>query len=256
MIRSLASRPRIEALAVLAAAIAAMLCTSCSRPQIDFPYPAEEISYPVLGSRLPTVCIGSVIDARPEEQRRGAGHYVGVTYPADKYWRAPVDVLYGDALTRDIRQTRLAEIVPLAGQAEYLLEAEIHSFHGRLQRNGLSFLLPPALGMTVGMVWGDDSSSKLKRGLLSSFLAYAALPMPASNRAECEVTLTLRDKAGDVVWRQTCIGEIDDTVYTEATSRDDKKLAERYLPQAVKRCNACLLGQMRQFFFGSGAGDG
>lgn len=239
----------------LAVAAAALLCSSCSRPTIDFPYPGEKMSFPGMGGGLPTVTIGSILDLRPDEQRLGDGHYSGITYPADRYWRMPVDDLYRAALTRDIQQTRLAELVPLASQADYILEAEIHSFHCRLERNSFSFLLPPALGMTVGMVWGDDGSSKLKRGLFASFIGLALMPLPAANSGECEVTLSLRDRTGEVVWQQTCIGEIDGTVYVEATSRDDKKLAEKFMPQAVKRCNACLLGQLRQFFFGSGAAD-
>ncbi len=244
------SRTTLRLLRPLAAAAALLLLAltaSCSRQMVDFRYPAEKLVFPELGERLPRLHIGSILDLRPEEQHRGSGHLVGLTYPADKNWMAPVDAMYRDALSRDIAQTALAELTPVADGADFVLEAEIYSFHGRLERNAGSFLLPLGLGMTAGLVWGEDSSDKLKRGAALGVVGLLALPMPASNRAECEVRLILRDPAGEEVWRQTCIGEVDTRVYEEATARPDKGLAEKYLPQAVKRCNACLLGQLRQF---------
>ena len=101
--------------------------------------------------------------------------------------------------------------------------------------------------------WGEDGSDKLKRGLVLGVAGLMAIPLPAENRAECEVRLTLRGRGGEELWSQACIGEVDETVYRAATSRDDKGLAEEFLPQAVKRCNACLLGQLRQFLSGGGA---
>ncbi len=224
----------------------ALLLSSCGGTRVGFPYPAERIEYPGGEANLARVHLGAVVDLRPEEQRDGQGHFVGITYPADSAWERPVELLYREALTRDIAQTRLAELVPLPSQADYELEAEIFSFHARLQRNAGSFLLPLAVGMGGGLLWGEDGSDKVKRGLVLGAAGLMAIPLPAENRAECEVRLTLRDRAGEVVWTQTCIGEIDETVYRAATSRDDRGLAERFLPQAVKRCNACLLGQLRQ----------
>ena len=68
------------------------------------------------------------------------------------------------------------------------------------------------------------------------------------------VFLILRDGTGEVVWREVCIGDIEDDRAVPAPARPDKDLAERYLPQAVKRCNACLLGQLRQYLHAQTAG--
>ena len=71
--------------------------------------------------------------------------------------------------------------------------------------------------------------------------------MPLHVRSEVEVELVLSDRAGNQVWRQVCVGEIADDVGEPAASRRDAHYAEKLIPQAVKRCNACLLGQLRQF---------
>ncbi len=231
------------------ATISAALCclASCSTQKVGFPYPAEKIVYPGLGGELPRLHISAVSDLRPEAQRTGQGHFTGITFPSDASWEPSVVDIYHQALARDITQTRLAELTPLPGQAAYTLEAIVHSFHCRMERSGASFLLPPAVGLLGGFLWGDDTSSRLKRGAVLGVVAMGLVPLPLHVRAEAEVEMILRDAGGDVVWREVCIGDIEDDRGVPVTARPDKQLAERYLPQAVKRCNACLLGQLRQF---------
>jgi hypothetical protein len=232
------------------ALLAALCClAACSPQKIGLPYPSERIVYPGLGDELTRLHIASVTDRRPEDQRRGQGHFVGITFPADANWEPPVTDLYRQALAQDIAQTQLAELTPLPSQAEFVLEAVVHSFHCRMKRSGPSFLLPPAVGMLGGFLWGDDTSSRLKRGAVLSVVALGLVPVPLEVRAEAEVEMILRDARGEVVWREVCIGDIEDRRAVPATARPDKQLAERYLPQAVKRCNACLLGQLRQFLY-------
>lgn len=239
-------RPRNVRL-VLCALLGAALLAGCSRQPIGFPYADERYTYPDPALGAPTVHLAEVRDVRPPEQRRGQGRFLGVTYPADHRWQLPVAQMYREALTRDLVQTELCELVPLASQADYQLEAEIESFHVRMTRGAVSFLVPPAVGLVGGFLLGDDTASSLRRAAVLSVVAYGALPMPADQRAEVVVRLRLRDAAGAVVWEQTCMGEITDRVGEAVTSRRDKLFAERYLPQAVKRANACLLGQLRQF---------
>jgi hypothetical protein len=100
-------------------------------------------------------------------------------------------------------------------------------------------------------VFGETPSDRIRTGVVAGLVLMIATPMPTAHRAECEVRLTLRDGAGEVVWQQTCLGEIAGRIYVPATSRDYKKQAEKTLPRAVKRCNACLLGQLRQFLAGA-----
>ena len=73
-----------------------------------------------------------------------------------------------------------------------------------------------------------------------------ATPMPSKIQAEAEVRLTLKDRTGNILWQETCVGEVEEKVWVAATSRKDQKLVDMTLPRAVKKCNACLLGQLRQ----------
>jgi len=238
---------RWATLAVLLAVVCGL--SACSTQKMDFPYPSERIVYPGLGAELTRLHIASVVDRRPEAQREGEGHFTRITFPSDANWEPPVAEIYRSALAQDISQTELAELTPLPSQARYTVEAVIHSLHCRMDRSGASFLLPPAIGMMGGFLWGDDTSSRIKRGAVLGVVALGVIPLPMNVRAEAEVELILRDEAGEVVWREVCIGDIEDGRSVPLTSRPDKQLAERYLPQAVKRCNACLLGQLRQFLY-------
>lgn len=229
------------------ACLSAVLLAGCAHQPIGFPYPREALVYPETGARLPRVLVLPVEDARPPEQHEGRGHFLDVTFPDDESWQRPVTEMYREALLQDIGQTQLAEPVPLSGQADYTLAATVHSWQCRMHRNGMSYALPVAAGMLVGFIWGNDTSSSLKRGAALSVLACGMLPVPLHVRAEAEVELVLTDRTGKVVWRQDCIGDIEDDVGEPAASRRDAHYAEKMIPQAVKRCNACLLGQLRQF---------
>lgn len=229
-----------------------LLLVGCGGAKVRFPYAQERMVYPE-GIGLPRVFLQSVTDHRPAAQRDGDGAVATIRFPDDRSWARPVVDLYAEALSRDIAQTHLAELVPLPGQADYFLEARIHSFHCLLQRAPLSFALPVAAGMVGGFAWGDDASSRLKRGLVLSVVALGLLPSPTQVRAEVEVELILHDAAGAEVWRQVCIGELDETHGEPAASRRDAHYAESMLPVATKRANACLLGQLRQHLMTGGS---
>ncbi|MBK9303169.1 MAG: hypothetical protein IPM94_04595 [bacterium] len=223
------------------------LVAGCGGSRVEFPYSRESLVFPPSQSRLPRIQLLPVADARPPAQREGQGHFVGITFPDDASWNRPVTEMYRGALLQDIEQTSLAEAVPLSTQADYTLEATVHSFHCRMERSGLAYALPVGVGLVGGFFWGDDASSKVKRGLVLAVAAMGALPAPLRLRAEAEVELVLRDRAGRELWRQDCLGEIVDDAGEPVVSRRDAHFAQRLLPQAVKRCNACLLGQLRQW---------
>ncbi len=102
------------------------------------------------------------------------------------------------------------------------------------------------------LIIGDDSSERISTGIALSVLAILAIPMPAHSQAEAEVRLTLKNNQGDILWQKTCLGESEDRVYASATARQDQEYVDEFLTTAVKRCNACLIGQMRQALLGFG----
>ena len=69
--------------------------------------------------------------------------------------------------------------------------------------------------------------------------------------AEAEVRMTLKNQDGEMLWQKSCFGEIEEKKYLTATAREDQKLVDAHLTKAVKRANACLLGQMRQYLLES-----
>lgn len=228
------------------AALLPLLCAGCGGAPITFDYPAEEIDFSTRGAEAPTVFIDVIRDLRPPEQRGGAGRLLNVTYPSDEAWESAVVQIYRDALVQDLTQTRLVDQVPLLRQADYVMSVDILSFGARLERNLLNFVLPAAIGFGIGFALGDDSASSLKYGGLLGVVGMLAIPTPTRHRADAEVRLQLRDTAGEVVWERTCLGEVTDSPWLMSTSKDYQKLVDRYLTQAAKRCNACLLGQLRQ----------
>jgi hypothetical protein len=239
------ARPERVCLLVLLLALGGGLA-GCGGPDVSFHYPAERIDFSGHPVAPPSIFLGEVRDLRPGAQREGQGFFVGITYPADRDWDRPVTQIYRQALLQDLTQTSLVEVVPLVGQADYTLEADILSLHCRLQRSPITFLMPVAAGMGVGMAVGEDSGDRVKKGAIIGLAAMMALPLPTEHRAEAEVRLTLRDPQGQVVWTRSCLGEVDERPFVGAFDRSDQKRVDRYLVKAVKRCNACLLGQLRQ----------
>jgi hypothetical protein len=232
--------------AVVWAVLLPLLGAGCAGKPITFNYPAEEIDFSTRGTATPSVFIDVIRDLRPARQRTGAGILMDVTYPSDEAWESAVVQIYRDALVQDLSQTNLVELVPLLRQADYVLSVDILSLGADLDRNLLNFLLPAAVGFGVGFALGDDSSSSLKYGGVLGVVGMLAIPTPTKHRADAEVRLRLRDADGEEVWERTCLGEVSDSPWLMSTSKDYQKLVDRYLTQAVKRCNACLLGQLRQ----------
>ncbi len=223
-----------------------LILASCSSEKIFFLYPDEQMNMALRNLKTPTIYIDEVIDMRSAEQRAGEGHFFSINYPKDDAWFRPMSEIYAEALVQDVEQTHLVEIVSLRSEADYVLSADLLSVGCNFDRSIASFLIPTAMGMGAGMLIGDETSEKVSTGLALSALAILAIPMPSHNRAEAEIRLTLKSNDGDILWQKTCLGEYEGRVYASATARQDQQYVDDYLTVAVKRCNACLLGQMRQ----------
>ena len=233
---------------VLACAMLLLLTalSGCGGGHITFIYPDEAMDLALVGSRTPTIYIDAVTDMRPLAQREGEGHFFKITFPNDPSWEAPATQIYAEALAQDLEQTGLVELVPLAAQADYLLSADLLSFTCQLQRSPTSYLITGLIGGALGVALGGDSSEKAKLGVALAVVGIMAIPVPTNHRAEAEVRLTLRDSRGEIVWQKACLGEITDRSSITPTARPDQELVNRDLTRAVKRANACLVGQLRQ----------
>lgn len=233
---------------LLALMLAAMTgLTGCGGGKIAFIYPDEALDFQLRNLKTPAVYVDSVTDMRPPLQRQGQGHFFTITYPKDSSWVVPPTQIYAEALAQDLEQTHLVELVPLHAQADYILSLDLLSLSCQLRRSPASFLLAGAIGAGAGLALGEDGSDRAKLGAVLAAIGIVAIPVPTTNHAEAEVRLTLKDRAGNIVWQKSCLGEVTENKYITATSRQDQELVDEHLTRAVKRANACLLGQMRQF---------
>jgi hypothetical protein len=224
----------------------------CGGGKIVFIYPDEALDFQLRNLKMPAVYIDSVTDMRPAIQRQGRGHFFTITYPKDTSWVVPATQIYAEALAQDLEQTHLVELVPLHAQADYILSLDLLSLSCELHRSPASLLLAGAIGMGAGLALGEDGSDRVKLGTVLAAIGIVAIPVPTSNHAEAEVRLTLKDRTGNIVWQKSCLGEVTETKYITATARQDQQLVDEHLTKAVKRANACLLGQMRQFLLENG----
>jgi hypothetical protein len=81
---------------------------------------------------------------------------------------------------------------------------------------------------------------------VGAVIGIGAIPVPTRMRAVCEVQLQVRDREGEPFFTETCLGEITKDTWEGMTSRKEQQWVDDYLTVAVKRANACLLGQLRQ----------
>lgn len=240
--------------ALVTVVLGLLALAGCGSQRITFIYPDETVNLALVGSRTPSLYIDTVTDMRPAVQRTGQGHFLQITFPKDHAWEAPATRLYAEALSQDLEQTGLVEIVPLAAQADYRLSADLLSFTCELKRSPMSYVLTGLIGGAVGVALGEDGSHRAKLGTALALGGMMAIPVPTNHRAEAEVRLTLRDRTGEIVWQKACLGEVSERSHFTPTARPDQELVTRDLTRAVKRANACLFGQLRQFLGDQAAG--
>lgn len=243
-----------KGLTPLILAILLLMGIGCTSEQIIFVYPDEELDFRMRNLGVPSLYLDGVTDMRPIEQREGKGRYFKITYPKDSAWEVPATRIYAEALAQDVEQTHLFELVPLRGQADYTLSMDLLAMGCELRRSPAAVLLAAGVGAGVGMALGDDGSSRAKYAVVLGVVSLLAIPVPTKNHAECEVRLTLENAHGDVVWQKSCLGEYEAEKFLSATAREDQKLVNEHLTKAVKRANACLLGQLRQYLLETAGG--
>ncbi len=233
-------RKRLAWLAVLGLMA---LATGCGGGKsATFNYPSESMAFPPLGDDTPTLFVEFVNDLRPGSQRSGEGGLATYRFPSDENWDAPVNMIYYQALVQDLTQTNLVEIVPLRSQADYVLEVDLNHMGVKISRSAAGFGVTAIVGGAIGYAISRNAAG----AAVGAVAGIGAIPVPAKLRAVCEVNLRVYDREGELFWERTCLGEITKSKWEGLTARNDQKWVDEYLTVAVKRCNACLLGQLRQ----------
>ena len=231
---------RILGAAALLALVAAL--AGCGGSRVAFRYPSESLVFPQIGEQTPRLFVEFVNDLRPDSQRGGVGGPSTFRFPSDESWDTPVNQIYYQALVQDLTQTDLVEVVPLRSQADYFLEVDLRAMGCKVRRSGAGFGMAAAVGGGIGFVLGRNAGS----AIAGAVLGIGAVPVPTRVRAVCEVMLRVRDADQELFWEQACLGEITKDTWEGMTSRKDQEWVDRYLTVAVKRCNGCLVGQLRQ----------
>lgn len=230
----------------------AVLLAGCGGKSATFRYPGESIVFPPLGEEPPGLFVDLVNDLRPGTQRGGEGGLVTYRFPSDENWDAPVNEIYYRALVQDLTQTDLVDVVPLRSQADFVLEVDLNHLGCKISRSAAGFALTGIAGGAIGYAISRNAPG----AAVGAVLGVGAIPVPTRMRAVCEVNLRVFDRDGELFWERTCLGEITKNRWEGLTSRKDQQWVDEYLTVAVKRCNACLLGQLRQALVEAGEADG
>jgi len=221
---------------------------ACSHYSVVLRYPKESAN--IFTERPATsLYVAQPADLRSQKEREGKGAFVSLRFPADDKLDVPVASVVRRALMQDILNTRVARLVQNPENADYLLHTQVLSMTTKLKRSGKQFAVPLLAGLGVGFAAaaGADVGHGIKVGLVGVLLG-TFIPLPTETEGVVELRLELRDRqTNEVVWNTTCTGSEKRNVAISISAREDKKLAERFLPAALKRANACAVGQLYQF---------
>lgn len=236
--------PRFCSRLLLLAGLALLLGlfgAGCGGQRVTFHYPGESLVFPNQGPQ-PAVYVEFVNDLRSERQRTAGGSSADVRFPSDENWDRPVAQIYYEALTQDLTQTNALALASGLGEADYVLHVDLLNLGCATKRSSAGWLASSLLGGLVGWALGHNPGA----AVVGAVVGIGAVPVPTRLRAICEVRLRLQDLEGSTIWEETCLGEVTDGGWESMTSRKDQEWVDRYLAVAVKRCNACLVGQLRQ----------
>jgi len=235
---------------LLLVAIFALLA-GCNDYRVRFLYPREGRG--AFFNERPEVSlyVAEPVDLRPSAEREGNGWLMTRHFPADKHLEQAATRISMRALLQDLNQTQLAVLVRNPDNADYLLETRLMHMTTELHRPLTAWAVPLAAGVAVGALASIGSD-----GGLSHFLKTGAIgvviglmfPAPADVRGYVRLELDLvSQETGEVVFQTSCEGEVARSMGISMASRDDQKLVEDFLPRALKRANACAVGQLYAF---------
>lgn len=228
-------------LAGVALTLGLAILAGCGGQAVTFHYPGESLVFPNQG-QPPILYVEFVNDLRPTLQRQGSNAAHDVRFPSDENWDRPAAQIYYEALTQDLTQTNALALANSTSNAEYILSVDLLHMGCAAKRSQAGWLVSGVAGAALGWV----ASGSPFGGVAGALLGVGAVPVSTKVRAVCEVKLEVSDLDGNVVFEETCLGEITDGSMEGMTSRKDQQWVDQFLTVAVKRCNACLVGQLRQ----------
>lgn len=235
--------------ALVALVLASCLSTGCNDYRVRFLYPREQNANQFNERPERALFVSEPVDLRPDVERQGRGRFATLHFPSDEKLDQPASVIVRRALMQDLLQTRVAALVQNPDNADYVVESQLLSMTNKLSRPASAWFVPVATGALVGLIASDgDTSHGIKVGLVGAMLG-TFIPAPAKSSATVEVRLSLTDRVtGEQVWSTVCEGTYEKRITLSLSAREDKKIAEAFLPRALKKANACAVGQLYAFF--------
>jgi hypothetical protein len=214
--------------------------------RVRFLYPREGASNTFNENPPYSLFVSEPEDLRSSAERRGRGFFQTLHFPSDEKLDRPASQIVRRALMQDLLQTRMASLVQNPANADYVLSSQLLSMTTKLSRPASAWIYPLATGVAAGAIGylDVDTSHGIKLGLVGAFLG-TFLPAPAKTEAMVEVRLELRDReTNELVWSTNCFGSHRRMIRLGLTAREDKRIAEDFLPKALKKANACAVGQL------------
>jgi hypothetical protein len=238
-------------LLIVAVLLGSVAFTGCNDYRVRFLYPRENRGDFFSERPEYALYVAEPDDLRPSVERQGRGFIQTLHFPSDDKLDQPASQIVRRALLQDLGQTRVASLVQNPDNADYVLDSELLSMTTELSRPLGAWAIPLATGVAVGALAsiGSDggASHAVKVGLVGAVLGLF-IPAPANTRAQVELRLSLREQStGSEVWSTTCEGVYEKSLRLSLSAREDQKIAEEFLPLALKRANACAVGQLYAF---------
>lgn len=224
------------------------LLAGCNDYRVRFLYPREGRGAYFNERPEVSLYVAEPVDLRPSDEREGKGWLITRHFPADEHLDQSATRITMRALLQDLNQTQLAVLVRNPDNADYRLETRLLNMTTTLHRPITAWAVPLAAGVAVGALASINSdggtSHFLKTGAVGLVIG-TMFPAPADLRGYVRLEADLVDPATDeVVWSTTCEGEFGRSMAISMASRDDQRLVEDFLPKALKRANACAVGQL------------
>ena len=236
---------------VVAILSGALSLAGCNDYRVRFLYPGENRGDFFEERPSVSLYVSEPEDLRPSVERQGRGFFSTLHFPADDKMDQPASRIVLRALLQDLNQTRIAALVRNPANADFVLHSQLLSMSTTLERPLSAWGIPFATGVAVGAVSSVGSDGGLSHGVKTGLVGVVLgtlLPAPARSIGRVQMRLELRDQdSGEVVWSTECEGVYRKNLHLSLSAREDQKLAEEFLPRALKRANACAVGQLYAF---------